>query len=167
MPSAPKNVENMTRAMTKAERDTRAEAEAALRPERSTVKLKPPAYIRGDKLAGRYWRTILKRMEGIELLDDLDSEALGIYCSMLSRRDTMDGLCRQLMTDSAAEGLDTEQRLELLDKADGLLVKLQNHEKTILQYAERLGLTPNGRARLARKRAEAAVAGPEHDLFGD
>lgn len=165
MPSAPKSVENMTRAMTQSERDARAEAEAALI--RLSVRLKPPTHIRGDKMAGRYWRTILKRMEGIELLDDLDSEALGIYCSMLSRRDSMDVLCRQLMADSAAEGLETEQRLELLEKADGLLAKLQNHEKTILQYAERLGLTPSGRARLARKRAEAMVNEPNHDLYGD
>lgn len=165
MPSAVKTLENMSKNLTRTEREARAQAEAGL--VRPAVKLKQPSHIRGDKLAGRYWRTILKRMEGIELLDDLDSETLGIYCSMLSRRDTMDALCRQLMTDSAADGLDTEQRLELLDKADGLLVKLQNHEKTILQYAERLGLTPSGRVRLARKRAEAAQVAPDGDLFGD
>lgn len=165
MPSAPKSIENMTRTMTREAREAREQAEAAL--SRPAVRLKMPACLREDKPAGKYWRAILKRMEDIELLDDLDSEALGIYCSMLSRRDAMDGLYRQLIAESAGDGVDAEGRLELLDQAEGLLSKLQNHEKTILQYAERLGLTPSGRARLARKRAEAAVDGPEHDLFGD
>lgn len=165
MPSAPKSVENLTRVMTKEVREAREQAEASL--SRQAVQLKMPTCLRGDKPAGKYWRTILKRMKDIELLDDLDSEALGIYCSMLARRDAMDGLYRQIIAESAADGVNAEQRLELLDKADGLLSKMQNHEKTILQYAERLGLTPSGRARLARKRAEAAVEGPDHDLFGD
>ncbi len=165
MPTAAKARENMTKHLTKTEREAREQAEAAL--SRPAARLKMPVCLRGDKPAGTYWRAILKRMEDIELLDDLDSETLGIYCSMLSRRDAMDGLYRQLIAESAGDGVDAEGRLELLDQAEGLLSKLQNHEKTILQYAERLGLTPSGRARLARKRAEASADGPDHDLFGD
>jgi len=48
--------------------------------------------------------------------------------------------------------------------------KMQSLERNILQYAEKLGLTPSGRVRLAQKRAQAAAAAqadPDGDLFGD
>lgn len=155
MPTAPKISENMTKHMTKAERAARAEAETAVMPARSRVNLKAPAYVRDDKAAMKYWRGILKRMEGISLLDDLDTEVLAVYCSMLSRRDaTQAEYIRQLEVDG--------------EDAKGTRAELAGLERSILQYAERLGLTPSGRMRLARKRAEAAAnPDPDSDLFGD
>lgn len=44
-------------------------------------------------------------------------------------------------------------------KLDAVSGKMQSLERNILQYAEKLGLTPSGRVRLAQKRAQAA-AGP-------
>ena len=46
---------------------------------------------------------------------------------------------------------------------------MQSLERNILQYAEKLGLTPSGRVRLAQKRAAAAAENkdPDGDLFGD
>ena len=47
---------------------------------------------------------------------------------------------------------------------------MQSLERNILQYAEKLGLTPSGRVRLAQKRAQAAAgarADPDSDLYGD
>lgn len=162
MPAAPKASENMTKNMTKAERAARAEAEAAVMPDRSHVNLKAPAYVRNDKTAAKYWRSILKRLEGISLMDDLDTEVLAVYCSMLSRRDATQAMYVSLLGE--AEG-DTEKATADLDAISGKLASL---ERSILQYAERLGLTPSGRIRLARKRAEAAAnPDPDSDLFGD
>jgi hypothetical protein len=45
--------------------------------------------------------------------------------------------------------------------------KLQTLERNLLTYADKLGLTPTGRVRLAQKRAEAATFDPDGDLYGD
>ena len=55
-----------------------------------------------------------------------------------------------------------------MSKLDTLTGKLQALERNLLQYAEKLGLTPSGRVRLAQKRAQAAAEPePDGDLFGD
>ena len=167
MPAKSKPVANMSKNLTKAEREAREQAEAETLPSRSRVKLTAPAYVRNDKAGSKYWRQTIKRMEGITLLDDLDTEMLAVYCTMLSRRDSMNELCRQILTEAEQGELDTDQRLEAMGKVDGLMVKLQGQERTILQYAEKLGLTPSGRVRLARKRAEERTVSDDDDLFGD
>ena len=60
-----------------------------------------------------------------------------------------------------------DELVEAAAKLDALTGKLQALERSILQYAEKLGLTPSGRVRLAQKRAQAAESGPDDDLFGD
>lgn len=164
-----KTLDSMSKNMTKAERTARAEAEAAVMPDRSRVNLKAPAYVRNDKTAAKYWRGILKRMEGISLLDDLDTEILAVYCSMLARRDATQAMYAKLLKESEEADLDSEALVAALGKMDGLLVKLQGQERSILQYADKLGLTPSGRVSLARKRAAkvASEVGDEDDLFGD
>lgn len=169
MPKSAKALDNMSKNLTKAERTAREEAEAAVLPERTAVKLKAPAYVRSDKTAAKYWRGILKRMEDISLLDDLDTEILAVYCSMLSRRDTTQALFASLLAEAEGDELDGEARVAILGKMDSLIVKLQGQERSILQYADKLGLTPAGRVSLARKRAAKAAGevGEDDDLFGD
>lgn len=164
-----KTLDSMSKNLTNAERQARADAEAEIMPERSVVKLKPPAYVRNDKVAAKYWRGILKRMEGISLLDDLDTEILAVYCSMLSRRDATQAMYAKLLADAEVAELDSEAIVAALGKMDGILQKLQGQERSILQYADKLGLTPAGRVSLARKRAAkvAADGGENDDLFGD
>ena len=58
--------------------------------------------------------------------------------------------------------------LELVNKLDTILSKLQAHEKILLSFADKLGMTPEARVRLARRRAAQAVQlDPDGDLFGD
>ena len=86
-------------------------------------------------------------MEGLAILDDLDGEMLAVYCAALSRRDSLHTLCRTLM----AEMEQTEapgERLELVNKLDTILSKLQAHEKILLSFADKLGMTPEARVRL-------------------
>lgn len=167
MPPKAKTLDSMSKHLTKSERAARTEAEAEILPVRSGVKLKPPPYVCSDKAAAKYWRGILKRMEGISLLDDLDTEVLAVYCSMLSRRDGAEALAAAALKE--AEALEGEDRIAALGKLDSLLGKLQGQERLILSYADKLGLTPSGRVHLARKRAAQAGAdmGPDDDLFGD
>ena len=169
MPPKSKTKDAMTKHLTKAEEAAQAAAEASTLPDRPKVELEPPAVLKGDAAAQRYWKSIQKRMEGISILDDLDAEILGVYCSMLSRRDTTQKICVDLLKKSKSKKLTGEDRLELIGKLDGVLSKLQAHERTILQYADKLGLTPAGRVSLARKRAQQAAGevDPDGDLFGD
>ena len=136
MPADVKPLENQTKHLTNAEKAARQAAEEAYLPNRK-AKLKMPEAVKADKAAASYWRSILKRMEGTGILDDLDAEILGIYCLGLSRRD------------------------ELVE-----IKPLLALEKQLLAYADKLGLTPESRVRLARKRAaqETEAIDP---LFGD
>jgi len=195
MPSAVKNSANMTKHLTQAELEARRQAEDEVLPQRRRTKLKKPGFVAGNKAANAYWNQILGRMEGLALLDDLDSEMLAGYCSMLARRDQTITLTAQLMerlgvsgavdagkarrkkpsamTDgeweaSAAPDMTADELIEAVSKLDTLTGKLQALERNLLQYAEKLGLTPTGRVRLAQKRAQAAAEPePDDDLFGD
>ena len=70
----------------------------------------------------------------------------------------------------AGDGIGPEVMAQALKVLDAVSGKMQSLERNILQYAEKLGLTPSGRVRLAQKRAQAAAearADPDGDLFGD
>lgn len=168
MPTKAKTLGNMEKHLTEAERAARAAAEAEVMPQRDKVELKAPTVVNKDRAAKKYWIAILERMEGLVLLDDLDSEMLAGYVLMLSRRDRLTAVSRELMA-AASSAADPESALEMVEKLDGLTSKLQSLERNLLSYAEKLGLTPSGRVRLAQKRAQAAAseADPADDLFGD
>ena len=159
MPKQAKTLENMTKHLTKEETEARETAEVLMLPMRALDPDKPPRSLAGDAAAKRYWRQILAKMAGYAILDALDADALAVYCSML---------CVKLVAEAGDRTLGNDERLELMDKADGLSSRLQTHEKTLLSYAKELGLTPTGRVHLARRRAaEAANPEPADDLFGD
>lgn len=197
MPTAAKTTETMSKHLTKNERSLRQRAEADVMPDRGRrAKLKKPAFIAKNKTANGYWNQIVKRMANLVILDDLDSEMLAGYCAMLARRDQTIQLIDQLMErlgirreaeTSPARRIKTplsdaewessareeaaptpEEIIEAAGKLDALNGKLQALERNLLSYADKLGLTPSGRARLAQKRAEqAAKTEPDGDLFGD
>lgn len=166
VPANVKASENIGKHLTKAEIQARKDAESAVMPDRA-VSTKAPKSLANDAPAKAYWKSILERMDGLGILDDLDREMLAIYCSALSRRDALNALCRSLVSDMAkADG--NEKKLELANKLDALMAKVQAHEKLLLSYADKMGMTPEARARLARKRAaQEAEADPDADLFGD
>ena len=62
-----------------------------------------------------------------------------------------------------------DELIEAVSKLDTLNGKLQSLERNLLQYAEKLGLTPTGRVRLAQKRAarDAEPGTDGDDLYGD
>lgn len=197
MPTAAKPAENMAKHLTQKEREAREQAEAGVLPDRGREpKLKKPAIVSSNKRANAYWNQTLKQMAGLVLLDDLDSTVLAGYCSMLARRDQTTLLVNQLMSklgvqdaveagakrhkpdaamsdqewEKSAKGgpaMTPDELIEAVSKLDALTGKLQSLERNILQYADKLGLTPSGRVRLAQKRAAAAGAEQADDLFGD
>lgn len=201
MPTPPKPKANMSKHLTDAELEARQQAETETLPDRGgKIRLKKPAFVARNKPANAYWNQIIKRMDGLSILDDLDSEMLAGYCSMLARRDQTITLYNQLLeqlgvqgavdpsgkkkakdgadlTDAEWEGsaknngsaMTPDELIEAVSKLDTLNGKLQSLERNLLQYAEKLGLTPTGRVRLAQKRA-AQVTDPGtvgDDLYGD
>ena len=160
-----KSMENQTKHLTNREKDARTTAEAEMLPARK-AKLKVPKSLSGDDAARGYWRSILRRMDGLAILDDLDAEILAAYCETLSRKDALSFLCRELMEKAKLEP-DVEMQFELISSIDSVLARLQAHEKSILSYADKLGLTPESRVRLARKRAAQEAEAVKDDLFGD
>ena len=170
MPTPAKALENMTKNLTEEERRLREQAEDGVMPDRGREsRLEKPAIMTGNPAAGRYWRKVLERMEGLVILDDLDSDALGVYCVMMARYETQCRLLSQAARALKDAGEDPEAVEAAAVRLDAVSAKMQSLERNILQYAEKLGLTPSGRVRLAQKRAAAAAESrdPDGDLFGD
>ena len=86
MPTLPKALEHMSKNLTAEERQLREQAEEGVIPDRGREShMEKPAIMTKNAAAGRYWRKVLERMKGLAILDDLDSDALGVYCVMLAR----------------------------------------------------------------------------------
>ncbi len=169
MPTQPKHTDNMAKHMTETEQAARATAEAMTIPDRGgAVSLEQPAIMVGNATARKYWSAVVRRMEGLVILDDLDSDALGLYCVMMARYEVQAKLFAKAskeLKNAKGDAVKVSEAVSKLDTASG---RLQSLERNILQYAEKLGLTPSGRVRLAQKRAAQAMeADADSDLFGD
>ena len=165
MSAGVKALENQTKHLTQAEIEAREEAEASCIPQRAAVNLDPPKGMKSGK-AGAYWAEIVERLQGLDLLDDLDREMLMIYCQMLERRDKLQQLSKHLLNQAIkADG--TNKNTEATDRLNDLNTKLNTLEKNIMSYADKLGFTPQSRVRLAQKRASAAAEDADADFFGD
>lgn len=171
MPTPPKALDNMSKNLTDEERQLREQAEQGVIPDRGREsRMERPALMTKNAAAGRYWKKVLERMDGLVILDDLDSDALGVYCVMLARYETQCKVLAQAIRKLKDAKDDPEAVADAVSKLDAVSGKMQSLERNILQYAEKLGLTPSGRVRLAQKRAQAAAdarADPDGDLFGD
>ena len=81
MSTPPKALEHMSKNLTAAERQLRQQAEEGVIPDRGRESsMEKPDIMTKNAAASRYWRKVLERMEGLAILDDLDSDALGVYC---------------------------------------------------------------------------------------
>ena len=79
MPTPAKALDNMSKNLTEAERQLREQAEAGVIPDRGREsKMERPALMAKNAAAARYWRKVLERMDGLVILDDLDSDTLGV-----------------------------------------------------------------------------------------
>jgi len=134
---------------TKAEVESRQNAaDESARNRRVT--LRPPAWLEGESL--KVWKDIKKKLVGIELLDNLDTELLAIYCDAIVHYRDATKLIRAGAVNEAGEQVFNEE----------LMKSCQAWARIVTAYAEKLGLTPGGRARLAKKKAEKVI-----DEFGD
>lgn len=158
MPTKTKTLDNMSKHLTAEEISARQEAEAAVMPTRAISKR--PKYIRAKSREQKIWDKVLAGMAGYDILDLLDADTLGLYCSKLARWETIEEQYT-VLRERIQRGDILVGDLKLLA---ALSSELQSLEAGILTYATKLGLTPDGRARLARKLAEQEP-GADDDLF--
>lgn len=102
------------------------------------VKLVPPTWVTDDLTVFAIWTKIVKDATELELLDNLDANTLATFCKLEAAKA------------EAVNGKD----IELFDRL----------AKTALSYARSLGLTPEARARLAKKKADGEPK-PNGHLF--
>jgi P27 family predicted phage terminase small subunit len=118
---------------------TKAEMEARqVASEKTTrkkkVRLKPPEWLSEEALL--IWKRIIRQTKELELLDALDESMLAVYCDVYVQYSTL-----SLMLEKTPDDYKSQQALARLMSG----------------YADKLGLTPAGRARLAKKVADKIV----------
>lgn len=159
MPTPAKSSGSMTKHMTKEQEEARLLAESQVNPDRGEVVLKKPPWLTGR--GKKYWDSIIARMEGTAILDDLDTEMLAIYCAQLQERDALQADLKKARATKDGEEPD-------MDLVLSLTKQLNAKDSRIQAFASELGCTPSGRVRLAQKRAaKAAEVDVDGDLFGD
>ncbi|MNC12971.1 Phage terminase, small subunit [compost metagenome] len=133
-----------------------AAAKKLKRKKRTTMKC--PDWI-GEE-ARKVWNKTVKDMKEFEILDTVDEEVLALYCDLVAK-------LRELNFHIADHGFTViNAKGELVPSAE---VKMaQTYQRLVLQYAGKLGITAEARARLAKKMADVAGAGSgggTDDLF--
>ena len=156
MPTPTKRLENMDKHLTAAEIEARDQAERAAMPSRLP---KRPKSIGARSPERKVWDRVLRDMEGYNILDCLDTDALTIYCSQVCRWHALNEMAR-IRIDDRDDWTPADMKAFLNKDAE-----MQQLERSILAYASKLGLTPDGRARLARRLAEQEPEDPDGDLF--
>lgn len=118
---------------------------------RKEVLLQLPDYLEGDEVGQMVWVQVLNDAEEMEIFDNLDRETLGSYCSITSRIVDLRRKYRTAIKGNRAfaQVLEVGKELRMLEAQQ-------------LNYAGKMGLTPESRARLAQK-----VVQPEQDDGAD
>ena len=179
MPTPSKRLENTTKHWTNAEKERREQAEQAM--QRETVRLIEPKRVKADAVAHGYWKITVKRMKGLELLDDVDIDMLAGYCIACAqvealraeyqqmRSTTMDTIQKTLQKVLEGFYTDDEYPARVIRACVGdelaILKAVQGQERLVIGYAKELGLTPNARQRLAKQKAEPAPPDEADGLY--
>lgn len=137
---------------TRAEVEARRAAADGLK-RKTPSKLRCPAWLSPE--ARRVWNRVRRQAAEFEdLLDELDVDMLAVYCDLVAQYQA--GSVPRPTPESL------EKQIEEAQTAQENAQQQAARARLIVQYADRLGLTPSARARLAQRRAVK-----EEDKFGD
>jgi P27 family predicted phage terminase small subunit len=128
---------------TAAQVQARQEAEEGIT-RKTKVRMKAPDWLTPEALL--IWKRIQRQTKGLQLLDNLDENMLAIYCDTVIKY-------KQL----SIPKIDETGKPEMLT-SEGIK-SLQAYARLLSGYADKLGLTPSGRARLAKKEADEKLDG--------
>ena len=148
----PKKVENLKGHLSNEELEERERQEGAFR--REKVEIRMPESLSNDIIGQQIWAQTLNDADTFGIFDNLDSETLGSYCSIVSR---ITSLRKKYL--SALNG--HRKNADVLE----LSKELRLLEASQLNYAGKLGLTPESRVRLAQKLVPPETD-PDDDLYG-
>jgi P27 family predicted phage terminase small subunit len=146
------------------QKEVAARAAAANTMKRRRVKLCPPDWLMLDSDAADVWKRTIKRLKGFELMDDLDSDTLAVYCQSVSGFEKLVKNPIPMPERTGDPMIDWERTMTYHSAVSRRDEEMRKWSRIIVAYAEKLGLTPNGRARLAKKKAENK-GDPNADLF--
>jgi P27 family predicted phage terminase small subunit len=143
MPTKPVSAEVMksgesSKHWTKAEIKAREESEALVK-DKNKKGLYAPSWLSKD--AKNIWKRITKSVQNIELLNNIDTEILAMYCDAYAEYKKI-----------------SQQKIKSTDD----IKAMQAYSRIVISYAEKLGLTPSARARLVKKQADKVL-----DKFGE
>lgn len=160
---APKPLELHNRHNTKAEKQARLDAEAALHPEKGMPST-TPATIKDDKIAAKTWRRMLKEYGHLkaELVSRLDIDLLLDYCIVTSQIVELESMRSnsfkvwKYLNDQRVQLAKDDDHLgalaliDKIQKAYDVIIKidarLDAKRKLIFSYRQSLYLTPRSRA---------------------
>lgn len=149
----PKKAKNLKGHLSEEELEERERQEAALR--RETIEIQMPESLSNDPIGQQIWNQTLYDAENFGIFDNLDAETLGTYCSVMSRITSF-----RMKYRSALNGHRKNEDVMNISKELRMLETLQ------LNYAGKLGLTPESRVRLAQV-VVPPEKDPDDDLYGD
>lgn len=148
----PKKVENLKGHLSNEKIEERERQEGAF--QREKVEIRMPESLSNDITGQQIWAQTLNDADTFGIFDNLDSETLGSYCSIVSR---ITSLRKKYI--SALNG--HRKNADVLE----LSKELRLLEASQLNYAGKLGLTPESRVRLAQKLVMPETD-PDDDLYG-
>lgn len=149
-----KKTDNLAGHRSGEELEERRQREEAFRRDKSGIEILIPASISDDETAREIWEKVLADSEEFGIFDNLDGDTLGSYCSIMSR---ITSLRKKYL--SALNG--HRKNADVLD----ISRELRMLEGLQLNFAGKLGLTPESRLRLAQK-VEVEEADPNDELYG-
>jgi P27 family predicted phage terminase small subunit len=135
------------------QKEVTARKEAAAGMQRSRVRLRPPDWLMLDPLTADVWKRTIRRLKGFVIMDDLDSDSLAVYCQAVAG---FESLAKNPVPPPVKSGdpeVDWDRQMTYRAAVANRDEEMRKWSRTIVTYAEKLGLTPNGRARLARRKA--------------
>jgi P27 family predicted phage terminase small subunit len=145
--------------LTKEEIEKRAEAEQRLKPKKD--KIKPPSWL--DKIAKKEFKRLAKELEELDLITNVDVNALAAYCDAYSEYIR----CTEIIQEEGLMVEYTNKAAETNKVPHPLLTKKKQLHDQMRSLAIEFGLTPSARARLAMPKKEEKPKTEEELLFGE
>lgn len=140
-----------------------ARKEAASKYKREKINIEPPEWLNSGALLA--WKRIVDDAENLgkgELLDNLDTDMLANYCDTIDKIQTLNKVISDMRARMFGDQVDIKLLIQWTETIDDQTKILQTWYRIIAMYADKLGFTPQARARLVKKIAE----NPKGDRFG-
>lgn len=141
--------------ITKAEIKARKQAEATLKTNSPLIETEA---VKGNKVAHKEFLRLKKLYKNIEFVEALDTQIVNRYClgvSEIMRLRTMIDKMEEALDDKELDGGALAKAYMAINSLEG---KIQQQEKLLLSYEDRLFLNPAGRMRAIPKKPEKKEA---------